>query len=448
MKAFENSLLRSLLILALLWSGSAQSAEVVAGPMAGLAAMRQAVVWFQAEAAAQAEVEFWPEGQPQALRRSTATRLTAKEQFTASLPLTGLEPGRRYQYRVALKEGGQVRRTPVQDLSTQPLWQWRSDPPDFSVGFGSCAYFNDAPYDRPGTPYGADDTLLDAMAATKPDLVLWLGDNLYFREADNAPWGMADRYQRTRRLPALQKLLRTGQHIAIWDDHDYGPNDANRSFIFKQSALELFRRYWPNPSYGQPEAPGIYTVASFGDADFFLLDDRWYRDHDGSPDFTGKQMFGPQQMAWLKNALSHSTATFKIIAGGSQMLNDQNPWEGWNHFGTERSEFLSWLDQAGIGGVLFLSGDRHHTELLRIERPGKYPLLELTCSPLTAGPAGSEEDLKNLRLVAGTYVKQRNFCRLEFSGKKAQRQLRLSAHDANGTMLWFKQISSGDLNTK
>ena len=39
-------------------------------------------------------------------------------------------------------------------FTTQPLWQWRTDPPSFTAALGSCAYVNDPPYDRPGDPYG------------------------------------------------------------------------------------------------------------------------------------------------------------------------------------------------------------------------------------------------------------------------------------------------------
>lgn len=428
-------------LAAALGAGSA-GAGIVSGPMAGLAAMREASIWFQADQPGLARVEFWPHAQPRNKKRSAAVRLTAEQQFTARIALVGLEPGTAYDYRVLLRGQGP---SPVYAVRSQALWQWRGNPPDFSVAFGSCAYYNDAAYDRPGKPYGSGYDILNAMAATKPDLVLWLGDNLYFREADNSPWAMADRYQRTRRLPEMQALLRTGQHIAIWDDHDYGPNDANRSFIYKEEALRLFRRYWPNPSYGLPQTPGTFTVASFGDADFFLLDDRWYRDADGQPETAQKQMFGPEQMNWLQNALAHSSATFKFIVGGSQMLNELNAYEGWNHFPAERGAFLTWLAQSGTRGVILLSGDRHHTELLQQPRPGSYPLLELTCSPLTAGVSVVDQEKQNPHLVAGTYVAAHNFCRLQFQGPKGQRSVTLSAHDQQGKLLWQRPVAESEL---
>ena len=176
---------------------------------------------------------------------------------------------------------------------------------------------------------------------------------------------MNARQRVVRHHPALQKLLSALPHYAIWDDHDYGPNDSNRSFVFKDASLVLFQRYWANPSYGLPGGPGIFTQFSVADADFFLLDDRGYRDHDRATDFPGKQLYGSEQLIWLENALLASRARFKLIVGGSQFLNDRSKAEGWQHFPAERDAFLDWLGNNHINGVIFLSGDLHHTELLK-----------------------------------------------------------------------------------
>ena len=430
-------------VLVLLGLGAvlrAQAAELVAGPMAGPAAMREAVVWLQADAAADASIEF--RGADGKRRETASLRLDAAEAYAAALHLQDLQPGQRYTYQVRLD--GRPAGKPAQ-LATQALWQWRGDAPDFTVLAGSCAYLNDPIYDRPGLTYGGSTAIFAAMAALQPELTLWLGDNLYLREADFSPWGMAERYRLTRALPELQPLLATGQHAAIWDDHDYGPNDANSSWIHKGVSLRLFRRYWPNPSYGLPETPGVFTVVSQGDADFFLLDDRWYRDADRMPDEQRKSMLGPAQLRWLQNALLNSTAAFKIVANGSQMLNERNRKEGWNRFAAERDGFLSWLAKSGISGVLFLSGDQHHTELLKLERPGLYALYELTCSPLTAGPHDRVDDTP--ARVAGTYVGERNFCALEFRGARAERTLHIKTYAADGRLLWQQALRQRELMT-
>jgi len=48
-----------------------------------------------------------------------------------------------------------------------------------------------------------------------------------------------------------------------------------------------------------------------------------------------------------------------------------------------KKRLADWLEQQRIDGVVFISGDRHFGELLKIARPGAYPLYEFTSSPLT-----------------------------------------------------------------
>jgi alkaline phosphatase D len=160
-------------------------------------------------------------------------------------------------------------------------------------------------------------------------------------------------------------------------------------------------------------------------------------------------MFGPDQMRWLKNALLSSTATFKVIVSGGQMLNERlyNRFEGWHNFGEERRDFLDWLSRNRVPGVIFMSGDRHYTELLEVSRAdGMYALRELTCSPLTAGAfanPGAERDKPIQR--PGTMVTQRNFCRLSFSGAHRDRVVTIESHDAAGRVLWQVRLRQSDL---
>lgn len=157
-------------------------------------------------------------------------------------------------------------------------------------------------------------------------------------------------------------------------------------------------------------------------------------------------MFGKQQIRWLKNALLNSSASFKFIVSGSQLLDDQSKYEGWRNFPQERQEFIDWLTLSKINGVVFLSGDRHHTELLAMQRENAYPLYELTCSPLTSGTHDITEEQRNPRLVEGTLVGERNFCALEFSGTRKNRQLVVKSHNTEGRLLWEKSMNIQDLS--
>ena len=119
--------------------------------------------------------------------------------------------------------------------------------------------------------------------------------------------------------------------------------------------------------------PGVFGAFSWGDADFFLLDDRYHRSPDDARETPDKTLLGPRQLAWLLDALTSSHATFKVVVGGGQFLNQYTFFETYAWYPRERERLLAAIGERRIGGVLFLSGDRHHSELLRLPRPEAYP---------------------------------------------------------------------------
>ena len=449
-----------LLLAALLWAAAALAcgANLAAGPMAGHRDSRSTLIWLQADSAAVARIEYWDENDERRRHATDAVRLTAVTDFAAQVVVTGLAPGTTYRYRVLL-DGREARVAQPLSFRTEALWMWQKHsfiaaqghvPRDFRVAFGSCAYVNDPPFDRstrPSGPYGGGYGIFDSIARRKPDLMLWLGDNTYLRDADvGSPAGIAQRYRHDRALPELQALLRTGNHYAIWDDHDFGPNDSNSSFTYKSDALEVFQRYWANGAGGQPGVPGIFRVVSHYDADFFLLDGRFNRDADAAQGLAGKAMLGAAQIRWLKNALLASTASFRIIVAGNQMLKPVPPRiEGWSNFPDERRDFLEWLADNRVPGVMFLSGDRHHTVLSRMTRENAYPLYDFTCSPLTAGVHAPVRGEDMGAAEEGTLAAKRNFCTIDVSGAWADRALTLRSFDAEGNELWKRDIGVRDL---
>jgi alkaline phosphatase D len=411
--------------------------------MHGFADMSSLTLWVQTDRAARVAAELHPEGTPASVRRvEGASR--AEDDFAVHLRVAGLDPGTRYRYTVLI-DG-----TPAAEpgtFATQRLWQFRTEPPDLAIAFGSCYYVNDR-FDRPGAPWGGDYQVFDAIAAKSPDLMLWLGDNVYFREPEwTSLEGMSARYRAQRALPELKKLLRATAHVAIWDDHDYGPNDSDASFVLKGAALEVFKRYWANPSYGLPGVPGVFGMLTLGDVDLFLLDNRFNRYPNRYPSTPAKAMFGRAQLEWLKQALVSSRATFKIVAAGGQLWNRANRFEAFHNFPAEQKALADFLAETKVPGVLFLSGDRHLGGLWRIERAGAYPLHEFTSSPLTAGAFASPpaEERANRDLVPGTLVTQRNFGMVRVAGPRDARVLTLEAYGASGTLLWQRRIAAAEL---
>jgi alkaline phosphatase D len=259
---------------------------------------------------------------------------------------------------------------------------------------------------------------------------------------------MAARYRRQRAFPPLQNLLTATSHIAIWDDHDYGPNDSDASYRLKKATLKLFQRYWPSASRARPDVPGTFASARHGDVLFFLLDDRYYRSPNRAPDGPEKTMFGARQLEWLKEALvAAPRSAIKIVAGGSQFWNRATRFEGWHHFATERAAFADWLVSQRIEGLVFVSGDRHFGELLKVERAGAYPLHEFTSSPLTSRPPTRIDaaDRDNPDVVPGTLVAKRQFGLIRVSGPGDNRRIAMEARDTEGSLLWRQEVDSASL---
>jgi alkaline phosphatase D len=410
--------------------------------MHGFADQAGMTLWTQSDRAARITVEFHPEGDERSVRRVEGSA-RADDDYVTQLRMSGLKPGTRYAYRV-LVDG---RRERTGTFATQRLWQFREEPPDLALAFGSCAYVNDD-FSRPGGPWGGDFGIFDSIAAARPDLMLWLGDNVYFREPEwTSLEGMSARYRAYRALPAAAKLWTATSHLAVWDDHDYGPNDSDTSFVGKGNAERAFRRYWPNPTFGLPDASGIFGMVTLGDVDLFLLDNRFHRFPNKYPDTPEKAMFGPRQFEWLKQALVSSRATFRIVVAGGQFWNRANRFEAFHNYPAEQKALADWLVEQKIPGVLFLSGDRHFGGLWRVDRPGTYPLYEFTSSPLTAGaftnPPAEERD--NPDLLQGTLVTQRNFGMVRVSGPRKERVLSLESYGADGKLIWQRKVWASEL---
>ncbi len=414
--------------------------------MIGYVEMREVMLWAQTTQAAKVHFEYWDLQKP-AEKFKTEKVCTEKQSgFTAKCVADQVLPGRSYEYRLFINKKAVSLPYPT-FFKTQTLWQYRTDPPEFTVATGSCAYINETDFDRPGKPYGSDYQIFTQLAARKPDVMLWLGDNLYYREGDfSTRTGMYHRYTHDRSLPELQPLLASSANYAIWDDHDYGPNDADGTWIHKETSWEVFKNFWGNPTFGLPGQKGCTTYFQYGDVDFFLLDNRYFRtpnDCESCP----RTSLGREQMAWLLGALAWSEAPFKMIAVGGQVITSSNNNETLSHFfPADRDTILKHIEREKIKGVVFLTGDRHFTELSAMKNANGNLVHDLTVSPFTSGvykDAPTKE--KNTFRVEGTAVGEHNFALLRFFGARKDRSMEIKIVNADGREVWVKTLKANDL---
>jgi alkaline phosphatase D len=128
------------------------------------------------------------------------------------------------------------------------------------------------------------------------------------------------------------------------------------------------------------------------------------------------------------------------------MLNANTKFDTFVHFPTEYDDLISWITSNRINGVLFLSGDRHISELLRETPRGFYTLYDFTSSPLTARSWGGADERDNPQRVPGTRIENsRSFGILRVSGPCNDRVLTMEGWDATGTRRWTHELKARDL---
>ncbi|MBK9271448.1 MAG: alkaline phosphatase family protein [Saprospiraceae bacterium] len=429
-------------------------AQIISGPMLGYVEHRTAKIWLETKPGSDVQLWFWPSDQTKQRNRAYRTTHSRLGFETLTFDLVGLEPGLKYEYEIL-----DQKKKPIPGgsgiFNTQILWKWRVPAPDFSFLAGSCYYANETAYDRPGKPYGAESNIFQSMANEDSYFLLWLGDNYYTREADYySEWGLWDRASHSRANPKLQPLLKKMGHVGIWDDHDFGPNNSGISFSFREHSRQVFKNYFPNPTAGYKDE-GIYTQLSYYDLDFFLLDNRYWRSSDSMQDSIDgkpnpdKKMLGKQQMEWLKNGLLNSYQPFKLIVNGSQSLNQNSNNDCWMHFPAEINELLEFIKFNDIRGVIFLSGDKHNSEVIKLDRENNYPLYELTLSALTSGPHKLNDlERANPQRVQQILFEENNYGRISISGPAKNRMLKLEIKDVSGKTQKEWSVSETELSHK
>ncbi|MEM0994183.1 MAG: alkaline phosphatase D family protein [Bacteroidota bacterium] len=353
----------SFLLLLSTFTLSSQASYLQSGPMVGHAEATGVQLWVQTTNAAKVHFTFWEkEAGPAQMSTSSSVQTTEEKAFTAKVSLVNLTPGKQYEYRLFINDQA-IDLPYTTTFQTQTIWQWRSDPPNFKFAIGSCTFINEEAFDRPGRPYGSGYEIFNSILAQDPDAMIWLGDNIYLRAGEwNTQVGIFHRYTHTRSTEEMQALLASVHHYAIWDDHDFGPNDSDRSFIHKDKTLKAFDLFWANPSTGIPQVEGSITTAfRWGDVDFFLLDNRSFKSPNNCKTCE-PSILGEAQLNWLIEALSTSSAAFKMVAIGGQVLNTAEQHENYiHHHRKERDLLLKKIEAEDIKNVVFLTGDRHHT---------------------------------------------------------------------------------------
>ncbi|HWL95120.1 MAG TPA: hypothetical protein VNT79_16490 [Phycisphaerae bacterium] len=243
----------------------ANEPKIIAGPMLTMVSPDELVVWFQADRLATFGVYvIGTHGDCVHPRKYVKAELVSEKQRIFLLRRKIKLPS---YWQVFIAWSDQEEVTDHWDWKTLLEMNFRPSglppplgkPGKYVFAFGSCSHQEKFCEAQP---------VWTAVAAEKPDCFLFIGDNMYL-PSDPADYPktreavrdlFCDAYDRERCVAEKQALLRSTLSFAIWDDHDYGPNNADRRWKWKDVALEALELYYPN-NYGLPDARGCFPTA-------------------------------------------------------------------------------------------------------------------------------------------------------------------------------------------
>jgi alkaline phosphatase D len=400
----------------------AGEAYLTLNPMLGHVSHEEARVWVKASGAARLAIRVGERSDLSDARVVEGPELPRDADYMGHVVLPGLRASTRYYYAVLL-DGKAATLRPYPSFVTAPP-VGKSGRVRFC--FVSCVgrWAADA-----GAAWG------DMAERAKFDFMLMLGDNHY---ADTTnPQKQREAYYAHRNVAGFRKVATTRPTYGIWDDHDYGPNDSDSTAKGRDVTLRTFKQFWANPSYGQSENDGVYFKFSRGDVEFFMLDVRCYRSPNKSANDEQKTMLGAEQLAWLKRELTASKAKVKFVASGSEWQTYGHP-DSWTSFDRERREIWDFIRDEGIGGVVFLSGDRHFTAAYQIQQR----FIEVTTGPVGSGNAKT----KNTPEMILHHNDGKYYCVFDVDTTEGEPKLVLEVYRAGYGVVEKRAFSWGEIN--
>lgn len=321
------------------------------------------------------------------------------------------------------------------------------------IAFGSCAN------------QSKPQPIWDAINANRPELFIFLGDNIYGDTEDMAL--LRARYGQLSQQPGYQRLLAQTPVIATWDDHDYGANDAGREYPQKIASKQIFLDFFGEPlaSERRLRTGGLYTAYTYGPigqrVQIILLDTRWDRTglarvsdeeyakrrrewigpYTATTD-PAARLLGEDQWHWLAEQLQQP-AELRLIATSIPFLQEGTGWENWSNFPLEHARLATLLRERSADGVIFLTGDTHRGQFSKRTDLGRYPLLEVNASGLTENVDWPAPDRSRL---GGVYTED-NFGLIRIDWRQADPEITMEIRAVDNDLVLQNTIRLSELQS-
>jgi alkaline phosphatase D len=295
-----------------------------------------------------------------------------------------------------------------------------------------------------------------AVLANRPQLFLMMGDNVYGDVKSPDLRELVTAYGVQAQHPELREARVAMPFLAIWDDHDYGRNDAGADFPYRDASARLFHEFWQMAPTAHPGG-GVYYARMFGPegrrVQIIMLDTRSFRSplrpkpadfpywgkYAPDPD-PAKTMLGEAQWSWLETELQ-KPAEVRLLVSSIQVLAEGHGFERWGNLPRERDRLFDALTRTGARGVLILSGDRHIGAMYRSEGKAPYPLIEVTSSSLNMS-YGPSKDARIPPLVSDIYHPE-NFGEISIDWRA--RSIGLVLRDVGGKLVTGMTVPLAEL---
>ncbi len=227
---------------------------------------------------------------------------------------------------------------------------------------------------------------LSDMAQEDIDVFISVGATTYNDSATNLS-GYRAKWAENLTDPGYRDILPHTGSYWTWDDHEVTNNwipaliNPARLAAAKQAYFEtLPNERGPNDR--------LWRSYKWGDSvEFFILDSRSER-----RPMEGEQppkYISPEQMQWLKDSLSASTAHFKVLLNSVPITQMPIVWPGfedrWQGYVPQREELLNYITDNDVEHVWFLTGDFHVGFISHVEPEGPRRRIR----ELAVGPGGS-----------------------------------------------------------
>ncbi|MCB0319927.1 MAG: alkaline phosphatase family protein [Bdellovibrionales bacterium] len=233
------------------------------------------------------------------------------------------------------------------------------------IGFGSCWAAH-------------DDTVWKVIEDQKLHYFVPLGDNVYLPSNVTPDKSLYEEtYDKLFSGLHFQHLRHSVTLLPIWDDHDYGRNNSDSTYVGRAFAEGNFRKYWNISKRPEGFDRGIHRIYQTDLVKFILTDNRSFRESPARVQSTAH--FGKEQVAWIKREIETSKTPI-ILASGGQFFAEGKSFENLKQHPDEYRELRQAIATAPQP-IIIISGDRHFAEITDLDLNGKH-VFEVTSSPL------------------------------------------------------------------